>query len=154
MSMEKELSQGIHNPLVSLQLNILHAEGIDEPNLHPSVGDRSYCVVLWVMPGREFYTNTVMGMLNPIWNSEGVIFLRNLPDKYTFLYLEVLRLNSVTDPGTSNGVVVVGRAKIPLPKNVNCKKSGRFGLVRVESGRCKAEGHIILSMELKRCKNK
>ncbi|KAK7320620.1 hypothetical protein VNO77_30260 [Canavalia gladiata] len=133
---------------VSLQVKIFHAEGIDEPSLHPSVMSRIYCVVLWVRPSKEFYTNAVLGLLDPVWNKEGTIYLENYPGEYAFLNLEVVRLNSVNDPVTSNGIVVVGRARIPLPKKINSTKLGRFGLVRVVEGRCRGEGHIVLSMEL------
>uniref|UniRef100_A0A6N2M289 Uncharacterized protein n=1 Tax=Salix viminalis TaxID=40686 RepID=A0A6N2M289_SALVM len=63
--------------------------------------------------------------------------------------IEVLRCGSSSgsEPGTSNGLRLVGRAKIALP-NLSGKTQGRYGLVRLEEDGYKAEGHIILSMEL------
>ncbi|XP_062152072.1 uncharacterized protein LOC133860497 [Alnus glutinosa] len=135
---------------VVLCLAILSAEGLDSPSSHPSVGKRIYRVVYWVEPEYKFCTLEALGLLNPVWEEQRRIVL-GVPGKYReFLNLEVVRVCSKADPGTSSGVVVVGRAQIPLPWKLYKNKSGRFGLVRVEGLGLKAEGHIALSMELKK----
>ncbi|KAJ1400965.1 hypothetical protein SESBI_29126 [Sesbania bispinosa] len=80
-----------------LRVKLLGAEGIDEPNLHASVVNKDYWVVLWVRPDEEYRTESVE---------------------------EVLRFNSVNDLGTSRGIVVVERARIPLPKKFDSEKKG------------------------------
>lgn len=139
---------------VALCLIIRNAEGIDSPSRHPSVGRRIYRVVYWVEPDNKFLTPATIGLLDPVWEEKMCIVL-GMPGKYRkFLNLEVVRVCSKADPGTSSGVVVVGRAQIPLPSRQYKNKSGRFGLVRVEGLELKAEGHISLSMELKNIRKK
>lgn len=139
---------------VALCLAIRSAEGLDSPSSHPSVGKRIYRVEYWVEPEYKFLTPATLGLLDPVWEEERCIVL-GVPGKYReFLNLEVIRVCSKADPGTSSGVVVVGRAQIPLPWKLYKNKSGRFGLVRVERIGLKAEGHIALSMELKKIRRK
>ena len=134
---------------VALCLAIGGAEGLDDLSSHPCVAERIYRVVYWVEPDDMFLTPAAVGLLDPIWKEERCIVLGR-PGKYReLLNVEVIRVCSKADPGTSYGVVVVGRAQIPLPWKPYKKKSGRFGLVRVEGLGIKAEGHISLSMELK-----
>lgn len=66
-----------------------------------------------------------------------------------FLKLEVLRVESTIDPGTSSRIALVGRAQIPLLKLSN-ERRRRYGLVRLDGSGYKAEGHIILDTELKK----
>ncbi|KAJ1420733.1 hypothetical protein SESBI_14140 [Sesbania bispinosa] len=145
-------SQRIDNREVYLRLRVIQAEGIDDPYLYPYVDNRDYVVLLWISPGEECHTRIVKGLPNPVWNVSGTIFLKEYPNIHTFLNLEVLRLSSVNDPGTSNGVAIVGRGKIPLPREFNCEKVGCFPLVRADYKEedYKVEGGITLCIELKR----
>lgn len=133
---------------VALNCTIYHAENID---LHSNVTieDRNYYIVFWVEPGKECFTHIEKGLLDPVWKQSFHIPIER-PSDYKFLNIEVIRINSsAARPGTSNGTVAVGRAKIPLPEQVLVKKRGRFGLVKLEGMEVKGEGHVSLSMELK-----
>lgn len=133
-----------------LNCAIYHAEDIDNPSRYPSVTERNYFVVFWAEPGTEFITHAVTGLPNPVWKERFQMILQH-PADCGFLSLEIMRVNSKSDPGTSTGLRTVGRAKIPLPKEVSTKNAGRFGLVRFdEDTGIKAEGHIILSIELQK----
>uniref|UniRef100_A0A6N2M4J5 C2 domain-containing protein n=1 Tax=Salix viminalis TaxID=40686 RepID=A0A6N2M4J5_SALVM len=131
-----------------LVISIHHAEGIDNPSSYPSVINRNYRVLFWVYPDDQLATELASGSPNLAWNKKYCIELDEARD-CRFLYVEVLRCgsSSESEPGTSNGLRLVGRAKIALP-NLSGKTQGRYGLVRLEEDGYKAEGHIILSMEL------
>lgn len=133
---------------INLALTIYHAEGIDNPSDYPSLNERVYGVAFWVHPEDQYRTSMVYGQPDPTWNLTYQMGLDESSD-CRFLYVEVVRFGSRSEsnPGTSNGIALVGRAKIPLPKLLN-KKDGRFGLVRLDGAGHKANGHIILSMEL------
>ncbi|OIW08496.1 hypothetical protein TanjilG_03172 [Lupinus angustifolius] len=138
------------NVYLGLHLEILYAEDIDNPSIYPNVFNREYRLVVWVDPNQEFSTIPVEGLWNPVWNASGVILLKKFPEYHTFLNVEVLRVNSVNDPGTSSGVVIVGKVKIPLPRVLYGEKIGRFELVREMGEGFKLEGHIHLSMKLRK----
>ncbi|KAF8112005.1 hypothetical protein N665_0069s0031 [Sinapis alba] len=58
----------------------------------------------------------------------------------------------IGDPGTSNGTVVMGRAKIRLPPWTSRDKfTSKFNLVGLNSDRCvEIKGYLNLSMQLDR----
>ncbi|KAJ1420738.1 hypothetical protein SESBI_14145 [Sesbania bispinosa] len=145
-------SQRIDNHGVYLRLRVIQDEGIDDPYLYPYADNWDYVVLLRISPSEECRTRIVKGLPNRVWNSSGTIFLKEYPNIHTFLNLEVLRLRSVNDPGTSNGVAIVGRGKLPLPREFNFEKVGCFPLVRADYKEedYKVEGDITLCMELKR----
>ncbi|CAL0324452.1 unnamed protein product [Lupinus luteus] len=138
------------NIYLGLHLEILYAEDIDNPNIHPHMFNREYRLAVWVDPIEEFSTIPVEGLLNPAWNASGVIFLKKFPEDHTFLNIEGLRINSMNDPGTSSGVVIAGRVKIPLPRVLYGEKIGCFGLVREMGEGFEVEGHILLSIKLRK----
>ena len=146
----KDKAVPIDDHQIVLHVMIVKAEGIDNPNLHPLVSNRHYNVVYWVVPGEELRTKLTDG-IDPLWNEKGMIFLDNLDD-HVYLNVEVQRFNSKVDPGTSCGRVVVGRARIPFPKELYRKRTGYFTLVRTEGEHHKAEGQIVLVMRLERIK--
>ncbi|XP_050235352.1 uncharacterized protein LOC126683482 [Mercurialis annua] len=137
---------------IDLHIQIHFAEGLDNPNIYPDVKSRFYKVVFSVNSENEYETPYEIGLPNPIWiNQKYRIRLNKFMD-IRFLYVEVVRCGvsgSESDPESSNGRSVVGRARIPLPK-VTRKKSGRYGLVRCFYGECKAEGHVGLTLEMKK----
>ncbi|KAJ7959704.1 C2 domain-containing protein [Quillaja saponaria] len=141
---------------VGLALEIYGAEDIDNLTIHPSVTNRIYRTLFWVEPGEEFCTSEVEGVMNFCWNQKKMIFLgEDKPRDDLFLNLELFRFYSQVDPGTSNGTVNVGRARIALPKEFGCQKKRRVGLWReLEGGELKAEGFISISMELKKLRIK
>ncbi|WJX38390.1 hypothetical protein P8452_26058 [Trifolium repens] len=81
-------------------------------------------VVYWIKPGEEFQTEVV----------------------------EVQRFNSLVDPGTSSGKIVIGRVKIPIPKAFDRRKVGSFPLIRSDEKGHRLEGNILLSMTLQKIK--
>ncbi|KAI5585600.1 hypothetical protein BDE02_06G156300 [Populus trichocarpa] len=133
---------------IDLLLSIDHAEGLDNPSTYPSVTTRDYRVVFWVHPDDQLATSRDLGSPDPVWNQKCRMKLDKSRD-CKFLYVEVLRYGSSSEsnPGTSNGISLVGRAQIPLP-NLSSKTDGRYGLVRPKEDGYKAEGHITLSMKL------
>lgn len=133
---------------IDLLLSIDHAEGLDNPSTYPSVTTRDYRVVFWVHPDYQLATSRDLGSPDPVWNQKCRMKLDKSRD-CKLLYVEVLRYGSSSEsnPGTSNGMSLVGRAQIPLP-NLSSKTDGRYGLVRPKDDEYKAEGHITLSMKL------
>lgn len=134
---------------IALFVFIDGAEGLDYPSMYPNVSKRIYNVVFWVQPEQVYCTQLARGLV-PIWKHEKLFPLGKPGEFRGFLNLEVVRHFSKSDPGTSNGQVVVGRAQIPLPWNLYKKKSGRYGLVRLDGSVLKAEGRVSLSMQLKK----
>lgn len=137
-----------------LSLEIGYAEGVDAPILYPTlpIQDCFYQVVVWVGSGEEFATREVRGNVHALrWGAKARIPLGRFLDPEE-LSVEVVRLNSWSDPGTSEGEVVVGRVRIPIPV-VEKKKGGRFGLVRPNGDGCRGEGHIGISMEVMKISN-
>ncbi|KAE9598749.1 putative glutamate decarboxylase, Glutamine synthetase [Lupinus albus] len=131
-----------------LRVMVMKVDGVDHPSLHPLVVNRLYNVVCWVEPGEELFCTTLKQSLIFIqWMDEAIIPLEN-PNDHGFLYVEVIRYMSEVDPGTSHGRVVVGRAKIPIPREPGHQKKGVFDLVRTCEGELKLEGCIMISMTL------
>ncbi|OIW00757.1 hypothetical protein TanjilG_19197 [Lupinus angustifolius] len=138
------------NIYLGLHLEILYAKDIDNPNIHSYVFNREHRLAVWVDPNENFSTIPIEGLLNPVWNATGVILLKNFPKYHAFLNVEVLRVNSMNDPGSSSGVVIVGKVKIPLHRVLYGEKIGRFGLVREMGEGFKVEGYIHLSVKLRK----
>ncbi|CAL0334876.1 unnamed protein product [Lupinus luteus] len=132
-----------------LRVMVMKANGIDNPLLHPLVENRLYRVVYFVEPGKGvFCTSMAKGVIFLEWMDEGLIPLEN-PYDHMYLYVEVIRFMSQVDPGTSRGLVVVGRAKIPIPRVPGTEIKGVFDLVRTHEGKeTKPEGCIMISMTL------
>ncbi|MED6164291.1 hypothetical protein PIB30_088239 [Stylosanthes scabra] len=109
-----------------------------------------YNVVYWIVPGEEIRTKITEGV-KPTWNERGMVVIEESIDDYVFLNVEVQRFNSISDPGTSNGRVVVGRVKIPFPKELYRKRIGSFSLVKNkgEAGN-KLAGKVVVGMRLER----
>ncbi|CAH8306193.1 unnamed protein product [Eruca vesicaria subsp. sativa] len=66
---------------------------------------------------------------------------------YKYLYVEFVRGICTKDPGTSNGTVVMGRAKIRLPPWNSCNKyASKVDLIGLNSERCVVvKGYLNLS---------
>ncbi|KAL2548729.1 uncharacterized protein Fot_10259 [Forsythia ovata] len=141
-----------------LCLKIFSAEDIDRATMNPNGEMRRYRALIWVRHMDEnFITPTASGLPNPSWDSACILPLGIYEPFRYFLHVEVYRMCAKSDPGSSTGIVLVGKTRIPLPK-LGHKICGRFGLVRPNdapsssSGSdlgCIAEGHIILDMEIK-----
>ncbi|XP_045805050.1 uncharacterized protein LOC123898199 [Trifolium pratense] len=134
---------------IGLHVIIHRAEGLDQFADDPSVKNRDYNVVYWIKPDEEIHTKVVEGFVTPEWNQANDFMLENLDDD-SFLNVEVQRFNSLDDPGTSSGNVVVGRVKIPLPTVFNRREVRSFPLLRSDEKGCRLEGNILLSMRLKK----
>lgn len=136
-----------------LYIVIYRAEGIDKcEEIHTNAGvkNRGYNVVHWIKPGEEIQTKVVEGV-TPVWNQGDVIMLESLDDE-VFLNVEVQRFDSLADPGSSSGKVVVGRVKIPIPVAYNRRKVGSFPLIRNDGNCRRLEGRVLLAMRLQRIK--
>ncbi|CAL9248588.1 unnamed protein product [Arabidopsis halleri] len=69
-----------------------------------------------------------------------------------YLYVELLGVSSREDPGTSRGIVVMGRAKIRLPPPLYSRQiNHKASLVALDSDRSVVEkGTLAISMKLDR----
>lgn len=110
---------------------------------------RIYGLLGWVKPNEIFYTPETFGFPNPEWNSEFYIILDG-PDHYDHVYLKIYRTRNRSGAETSNDVVLVGKKKISLPKDINLKKYGQFPLVMPEERSSKFKGKVTIEMELKK----
>ncbi|KAK2442045.1 hypothetical protein QL285_013271 [Trifolium repens] len=129
---------------MGLHVTIFRAEGLDK-------FAKYHNVVYWIKPGEEIHTDVVEGSVAPEWYEDDVLMLDNLDDK-VFLNVEVQRFNSLVDPGTSSGNVVVGRVKIPIPKSFYRSKVGSFHLIRSDENGLRLHGNILLSVRLQKFK--
>ncbi|KAJ0045711.1 hypothetical protein Pint_06440 [Pistacia integerrima] len=134
---------------LSFNFTIHYAEEVDKPSDYPiDYSERNYVVIFWIDPERVYNTRVVRGSPNPIWKQDFCMVI-NPVESFGFLNIEVVRLNSRADPGTSTGWILVGRVRIPIPRKI-CTKSQRYGLVRPEGSGYKPEGHLFVSMETKK----
>ncbi|KAK4277866.1 hypothetical protein QN277_015796 [Acacia crassicarpa] len=142
---------------MELVLHILGGFGIDkddEDEDGASLKRRHYCtcVTHWMEPDKGYYTREAQAAWNnPRWNQLYCIpIIENIPGDYGFLYVEVARLYSETDPGTSSGTVIVGRAKVPLPREPYKEVKDWFDLARPNGdGHMCFAGEIFLGMTLR-----
>ncbi|XP_054796222.1 uncharacterized protein LOC129301661 [Prosopis cineraria] len=137
---------------MELALGIRGAVGTDDVDPVVTAG-RCYCVLYWIEPDNVFHTRPVHpSRNNPVWEELDVLpVLDYAPENSGFLHGEVARLCSDTDPGPSSGSVIVGRARVPLPKIPYCTIEDRFGLVKhIGEGHMCLAGDIILCMKLQR----
>ncbi|MBA0852925.1 hypothetical protein Goshw_011433 [Gossypium schwendimanii] len=128
-------------------MHIHYAEEIDPSSVYSEVHCRNYRVVFWVKPSDQYETGASRGYPIFIWEQLFNIPLINVViSEHKFLSLEVMRLGG--NPGPSRGYIVVGRAKVALPKVLGIKECQRVGLVRFVDGQTVGEGHIIISLTL------
>ncbi|KAK7311257.1 hypothetical protein RJT34_09276 [Clitoria ternatea] len=144
----EEKTRRLSDDEIVLHVMIMSAMGIDHPTLHPNVVSRYYNVVYWVEPGDELRTCVKEGVC-PTWNQKGMLYLQSVDDP-AFLSLEVQRFDSIVDPGTSSGRVVVGRARIPFPEMFDRDVIGTYALVRSEGETRRPEGLVSVAMRLER----
>ncbi|KDP38723.1 hypothetical protein JCGZ_04076 [Jatropha curcas] len=143
----KKITNNNYNRIkYELVIKISSAEGIDNPTTYP------YRVAFWIRPNDEYITQEAYGSPNLVWNSTCHIELDILSmEDYRYLYLEVIRCgeagSSGSEPGTSTGITLVGRAQIQLPK-LWSKRGGRFELFRPDGDGVSAQGHVHVSMEI------
>ncbi|TYH07709.1 hypothetical protein ES288_A08G255400v1 [Gossypium darwinii] len=130
-----------------LQIHIHYAEEIEPSSVYSEVHWRNYRVVFWVNPSDQYETGASRGYPKFIWEQLFNIPLINVvTSEPKFLSLEVMRIGG--NPGPSRGYIVVGRAKVALPKVPGIKECQRVGLVRFVDGQTVGEGHIIISLTL------
>ncbi|MBA0764199.1 hypothetical protein Gotri_013563 [Gossypium trilobum] len=113
-------------------MHIHYAEEIDPSSVYSEVHWRNYRVVFWVNPSDQYETGASRGYPIFIWEQLFNIPLINVISEHKFLSLEVMRTGG--NPGPSRGYIVVGRAKVALPKVLGIKECQRVGLVRFVDG--------------------
>ncbi|XAR65903.1 hypothetical protein NMG60_11011900 [Bertholletia excelsa] len=130
-----------------LHVELSHAEELDSRNMGPGGERRRYQVFAWVIPGIEFVTPEVDGLPDPAW---ALVYSMQVlsPKVGKYLHIEVVRTCSKSDPGTSTGNVLIGWTQIPLPREVDKIKAGRYGLLRPVGPGFVSEGYIILFMKI------
>ncbi|MED6147375.1 hypothetical protein PIB30_043516 [Stylosanthes scabra] len=146
----------IENRRVKLCINIISAKGINNKLNHLEVAERTiYLAAAGVSKGEEIFTEPVEGKPYPKWKDENhVIVLSNYNlHRNTFLNVEVMKIETEQKdiPGTSNGFTLVGKARIPLPMELNLLREGHFMLMRAEGKEQNHVGYIELSMVLLPC---
>ena len=111
-----------------------------------------YRVVFGLSPGspdEELWTPLVQGYPNPRWNATFKMELTS-PWDLDSLTVELMRYGSeCSDPETSTGNTLVGRALIPLPVDLNKKRRCIYPLEKLEgeSG-YNIRGRIHLALQL------
>lgn len=112
-----------------------------------------YYAACWVDPMKIYRTEIVPGSLRHLWKAMLRIPMGDYPPDYDFLYFEIIRLCFVTEPGTSTGLTVVARVKVPLTKKLFQGRivSGFYGMVALDEddGLPKPQGFVGLSMQIK-----
>ncbi|BAB02199.1 unnamed protein product [Arabidopsis thaliana] len=112
-------------------------------------GFKKYVVVLYTDPEERDQTQVIKVYHGDKLKFNKEVMIR-LDSHASYLYVELLGLSSRKDPGTSHGVVVMGRAKIGLP-NSHEKIYRKASLVLLNSDRCLEEkGSLHISMKLER----
>lgn len=139
-------------PRAFLSVKLILAQDIDRATMNLNGYRRRYQAILWVCRGDEYITDIALGLPNPCWNCISH-FPVGIYEPY-FLHVEVYRIGSKSDPGTSNGIVLVGKTRIPVPK-LDHKICGSYVLVRpnydaASGSGCIAEGQVVLGMETTR----
>lgn len=106
-----------------------------------------YLVAYWVETEHQRVSKLVRGSKHICVNEVGSIWLSY--NHYKYLYVEVMRMGPTSDPGTSYGMTLVGRARIPLPPKDDARVSGIYELMRRrrEDGEIKAQGLIQLTLK-------
>ncbi|KAK3038889.1 hypothetical protein RJ639_028611 [Escallonia herrerae] len=109
-----------------------------------------YRVIVSTTDGSELATDLSFGSSkSPVWNQIFDVCYDVFP-KGEFLNLEVVREEYFGDPGTSRGVVVVGRARIDVPTVVGKCEESAYQLVRHVGSKVQTEGLIIVRTMLRK----
>ncbi|EOA19109.1 hypothetical protein CARUB_v10007777mg [Capsella rubella] len=157
----KEVSiRNVHDK-TDLLVDIFEAFVIDDRDvLKPHYGPNYYFIKVWINEAEQYGTSVVKGFKGrSIIVNQGIQIPLESSSKY--LYVEVLKGCSFRDPGTSNGTVVMGRARITLPPPFSHGWiTGVFDLVGFKSGGgvdsdlCLVKkGTIKIAMKLRHMRN-
>ncbi|KAL0741557.1 hypothetical protein Bca4012_083070 [Brassica carinata] len=123
---------------VNTELVVDISEGFtkDERDLtQPHMGPEFFRVMAWIDEEDEDGTSVVMSFHGFHQFKQRLVFPLD-SSSYKYLYIELIRGRSIKNPGTSNGTVVMGRAKIRLPPWTSCGKfTSKFNLVGLNSDR-------------------
>lgn len=148
---EGGVSHDGNKPYFLLQLHVRSASNVDQL-VGPFVPTRNssgyYLVIITDSQySTQCKTQIVKGNPQPFWGCNLEMEFDEFPEDVS-LFVEVLELGNKHDPGTSTGVVVVGRAQIPVPTKRGDFGWRRQGLVTLMGSETKVEGFIELHMEL------
>ncbi|KAL3523945.1 hypothetical protein ACH5RR_016779 [Cinchona calisaya] len=141
----------VHKPYYILHVRIKKATKVDEVTgvFAPIRRKTGYygAVITDSQHMREFSTQVVRGVPEPKWEHDISIIFDEFPQGES-LFVEILQFGSEGDPQTSSGIVVVGRARIPVP--TQWKKFGvqHHEFFRMMGSEKKVEGIIVMRMEL------
>ncbi|XP_024013543.1 uncharacterized protein LOC18021597 [Eutrema salsugineum] len=135
-----------------LVLKIFKGFTIDERDLtQPYEGPEYFRIMAWTDDQDQYGTQAIKSYYGlHFFNQKLVIPLDSPADQN--LYIELQRGFSWKDPGTSNGTVVMGRARIELPpRNSHCEFTSKVKLVGLNSDQCVGfKGYLDISMKLNR----
>ncbi|KAL1202783.1 hypothetical protein V5N11_003620 [Cardamine amara subsp. amara] len=146
---KRKIDRNVNTELI---VKIFRALIIDDRDLlEPYYGPSYYRVMARAHETEEYGTIVVKGFIGRyiMFNKELVIPLESHAQ---YLYIELVKGASWRDPGTYNGTVVMGRAKIRLPSPTSLRAiSGVVELVGLNSDRCVVKkGVLEYSMKLHR----
>ncbi|KAJ4961274.1 hypothetical protein NE237_021184 [Protea cynaroides] len=92
----------------------------------------------------------VLGMPDPSCDDSYYIPIPNVQHLFTSsLSLEVIRVGSISETGTSTGEILVGKAQIDLSKTCKGEVRGFFHLLKNVGTECSLQGQIEVNLELK-----
>ncbi|CAK9173587.1 unnamed protein product [Ilex paraguariensis] len=139
-----------------LELHIKSAL-IDKSSVWPETGNNigDYYVIVTDIYEREYTTPMVLGLQTKTgsayvfpWNWLFHIGFDEFPHGGS-LKVEIIRVGHVEDPGTSDGITVMGRVEIPMPDRIKDEWDGREGILTrlVRFDDLKVKGLIYVGMK-------
>ncbi|KAJ4901554.1 Uncharacterized protein Rs2_15505 [Raphanus sativus] len=145
----KRIQESVSTDLV---LDIHNGFTIDERDLtQPSKGPGYYMVNVWIN-GEDAQRTTAVKSFGGVHQFKERLAIGLDSSAYKYVYIELARGICTKDPGTSNGTVVMGRAKIRLPPwNSGNMFTSKVNLIGLKSDRSVVvKGYLHLSMQLHR----
>ncbi|KAF8069714.1 hypothetical protein N665_1138s0001 [Sinapis alba] len=146
----KKVQESVSTELV---LDIHKGFTIDERELTqpPNKSPGYFRVIVWI-DEEDVYGTKGVKSFGGFHQFQETLVIALDSSAYKYIYVELQRGVCTKDPGTSNGTVVMGRAKIRLPPWNSCNKFfSKVNLIGLNSDRCVViKGYIDLSMQLHR----
>lgn len=145
----KKVRESVSTELV---LDIYNGFTIDERDLtQPTKGPGFYRVEVWI-DDQDVQGTKVVKSFGGVHHFKERLVIDLDSSAYKFIYIVLVRGACKKDPGTSNGTVVMGRAKIRLPPwNSSNKCGSKVNLIGLKSDRSVVvKGYLNLSMQLHR----
>ncbi|KAF7806890.1 leucine-rich repeat extensin-like protein 6 [Senna tora] len=133
-----------------MRVRINRADGIDHLSLLYDVNKTKpyYYVNYWINPKEQHRTRLIQSLYSQTWDEEITILLRNDPFRYRFLYLEVMRICARSEPGTSNGITLVSKGRVPLPDELDRKDLRRVAMMSLREDVFEPRGALQVALQV------